>query len=660
MSSAATRRRLGSQTKRATGSLGTSTWLLALILLLLAVSWAVRLHRLAAEDIWWDEARNIDVAMQPLTQIASAPELDIHPPVYFYVLSAWVSVTGISVFSTRAFSALFGVLSAVLTYRLAQDLLPGQRGLLAGVLALSMAAASPLALAEAQETRMYTFAWTLLSAAILALQRAIRSRSMRRAWHLWVLFVLLSVASLLTHYGVAVVLASWVIWLLLWAAIGPDRRARFGGLALVGLAAALLCLPVVPIALRQIPVYQNANLSLPSVSVYLGLLFRAFTVGEHAPASAWAIGRWLWLLLPVWGALLAVRRHSSRPNLSLLGVWLAGSLIFYYVALTRQSAFNARYVSFALPALWALIAWALTGLLAVAKPLPWLAGAVLVAITAPATLADFNNPQLFHADVRGVIDWLSVRATTNDVILVDQRFPFDYYWQRWNGDPYGYPPATPADWAPAQYLFVDINHIDERLTKLASGAQTIYCVTWFESDTDPRGAVPALLNSVCGREGQQAFRGYNVSWWRCEPPNAFHLAEEFQPLNLSLTPAMTLLEGDWTGRHSPAKRGQVALVTLRWLAREPTSRPLKVSLRLKDKNGASLGQDDRVLLNDRHLRTTRWDPGATALAVYNLPVPAKPGDYALVLVLYDERTLEPLSVLAGSVEIPVGTLHVAP
>ena len=61
------------------------SWLWLLLLLTLA-AFALRVYRLDAQDIWWDEARNIDVATRPLGQIASAPELDIHPPVYFYLL----------------------------------------------------------------------------------------------------------------------------------------------------------------------------------------------------------------------------------------------------------------------------------------------------------------------------------------------------------------------------------------------------------------------------------------------------------------------------------------------------------------------------------------------------------------------------------------------
>ena len=72
-------------------------WLLLLIIL---AAFALRVYRLDLQDIWWDEARNIDVAGRALTQIATARELDIHPPVYFYLLHGWLTAAGPSRRST--------------------------------------------------------------------------------------------------------------------------------------------------------------------------------------------------------------------------------------------------------------------------------------------------------------------------------------------------------------------------------------------------------------------------------------------------------------------------------------------------------------------------------------------------------------------------------
>ena len=634
-------------------------WAVALLILLGA--WALYLQRIDAHDIWWDEARNIEVATRPLARIAGSPELDIHPPVYFYSLHLWTSTLGTTAFATRLFSAVFGTLTAALTYRLARSLAPGPVGRLSGLLALVLAAFAPFLLAEAQETRMYTFTWALLAAGALSVWQATQAKSKRKAWLWWLAFAALSAASLLAHYATALILVTWAFWLLIWALRGPDRLARLGTLALVGLVTILFCLPALSIALRQIPGYQNPNLTLPGVGSYLGQLARAFTLGEYAPPTAWLWGRWLWLLLPLGGAILALRSPHHRAKLGLLALWLFGGLTAYYLLLTRQSAFNPRYISFVLPALWALAGWALSGWRRIFKPLPWILTAALLAASIPSLRSDITNPKPYHVDTSGVVAWLEERATTEDMILVDQRYPFGFYWDRWDSSAHSLPQAEPVDQAPAQYLFVDLNQLDERLTEVAGEARTVYWVTWFESDIDPRGSVPALLDTHGERLGERDFRGYKVRWWQLDPPTRFEAAREMQPLNLSFEPGITLLEGDWQGRLCPAAAGRPALVTLRWRADGPTDRPLKVSLRLRDGEGSMLAQDDRVLLNDRHLHTTSWQPGDTALAVYTLAIPPEPGSYHLTLVLYDEETLGAVGLRDGSgVEPELGTLRAEP
>lgn len=636
----------------------------ALAILLAAL--AIRLLRLDGQDIWWDEARNITVALKALGDIATAGELDIHPPLYFYALHLWTAPLGVTAFSARLLSVWFGVLAVALAGALARPLFVERgRGQLAALLAMLLAAVSPFALAEAQETRMYTIAWALLSAAMLALWRAAGSRS-RPAW--WALFAALAAATLATHYGAAIVLAAWAAWLLGWALAGPQRGRRLATLAATGVLTLLLLAPLAPVMLRQIPGYDNPNLQLPALGGYVSELARAFTQGEFAPAWSWGLGRWLWLALLGGGAtvgFLAHRRGSTRSRwdrIALLALWLLGGLALYYLILVRRSAFDPRYISFVLPPLWALAGWALASLRGLARPLPWLAAGALALLALPSLRADLADPTNFREDMRGVVRWIEARAVPDDVILVDQRYPFGFYWQRWNNDGYGFPPAEPAGQAPAQYLFVDVNRLGERLTELAGQAQHIFWVTWYESDTDPRGATAALLNAHGELVDQEELRGYSVGQWRMQPPVVFRLPNDFTPLDLHFEPGVSLVEGDWLGRQTPAPAGQPVLAALRWQADGPTARPLKASLRLKDAAGATVSQADRLLLNDRHLRSDAWPAGASALGIYSLALDGlPPGDYTLTAVLYDEETLTPVGLAGGDgVEPVIGTVRIGP
>lgn len=641
-----------------------------LLLLIFLTAWALRLTRLDMQDIWWDEARNIDVATRALAQVAVAPELDIHPPLYFYGLHAWSQGAGVSQFSMRFFSVWFGMLGLALVYQLTRKLGRDRETAGMAMIAVLIAAVAPFALSEAQETRMYTLAWALLAAAQLALWAALDSRHQGPAsWRRWALFVVLTAAALLTHYATAIVVLMWGVWLLVWALFSPQRRQRLRLLLGVGLGVIVLLVPVVPIALRQIPGYDNPNLVLPQLSQVVGQLARAFTVGEFAPPAVWRWGRWLWLLLVLGGLAgwrLRRRRHLDGQRLSLLALWLLGSLVVFYLILVTRSAFDARYISFILPALWALTAWACWGWRRWGRHGPWLAGLILLALSVPALHADLFDPAHFREDMSGVTVYLQEHSRPSDVILLDQRYPFGFYWQRWNNDFYGQPPTEPAAQAPAQYLFVDLTHedqrrLDQRLTRLAGTAGHVFYVTWFESDMDPRGAVPALLNTFGMQTAEVHFRGYTVREWTMEPPTVFAFPKALVRLDRQFAQGVTLVAGDWTGRSLAVTTQHDLLVALQWQLQGPTPQTLKVSLRLKTTDGATLAQDDRLLLNDRHVHSSAWQAGETAINVYRVPAPPQAGDYVLTLVVYDAETLAPIGLAdGGGVEPVIGLVHVAP
>ncbi|MCL4864045.1 MAG: hypothetical protein KJZ93_31850, partial [Caldilineaceae bacterium] len=45
-------------------------WTQPFLLLLLMAAFMLRTHELTRQPIWWDEARNLDVALRPLSTIA--------------------------------------------------------------------------------------------------------------------------------------------------------------------------------------------------------------------------------------------------------------------------------------------------------------------------------------------------------------------------------------------------------------------------------------------------------------------------------------------------------------------------------------------------------------------------------------------------------------
>jgi len=664
---------------------------LALLAVLLAAFW-LRLQALTRQDIWWDEARNIDVALRPLAQVATAPELDIQPPVYYWLLHGWDRLLGVTIgqpaallaFANRLLSVFAGVIGVALLYAL------GRRttGSLAGLLAAGVGACSPFWLAESQETRMYTTGFALLAGAAVSFLSAfggVRAHATQVHRGRLVVFVLLAAAALLTHYNAVFILVAWYVWWGAWCLWQPDRWRQLGVAFLCGLAMTVLVLPVAPIALRQIPGYENPNITIPTIGDYLWQNWQAY-IGGYAfdPTMLANNGAlWLWAVLAVAGvgvlialvtawrapkeAGLRAARLSQVATLSFLLAWLLGGLALYYIAVLDRNSFNVRYSSFVTPALYTLAGAGLAAYARWWRTLPVVALALVLVGLWPAAQADLYDSRFDREHMDEVAAWLHANNQPGDVIFVDQKYPFGFYYQPYTTDAAVDLPA--GDTPPARYLFVDINTLDQDLNQWAKNANRVFWVQWFESDTDPRRAVHFLLDKVGRHAGEQVFQGYSIDWWDMQPPTTFALAPNLTPARFAFAPAVeTVALSLPQGQRERLVAGGTLPVAIRWqrTAGGTIGRPLKARVALYDANEGRVAQADERLLNDRHRAPSQWQPADQPLNVYALALPAElaPGDYTVRLLVYDAETLEPLTLVddagnpAGQ-EATLGTLSIS-
>ncbi|HSU95113.1 MAG TPA: glycosyltransferase family 39 protein [Gemmatimonadaceae bacterium] len=115
------------------------------------VAIAIRLHGLAAANLWLDEANSWQVARRSWSTLIGELRGSPVGPLYFVLLKPWISAFGDSVFALRAFSVLASIALIPAVYALGAKLLSRRAGLIAALLT----ALSPLELYFAQEARMY-------------------------------------------------------------------------------------------------------------------------------------------------------------------------------------------------------------------------------------------------------------------------------------------------------------------------------------------------------------------------------------------------------------------------------------------------------------------------------------------------------------------------
>jgi mannosyltransferase len=118
-----------------------------------------RLYKLGGESLWLDEALSIKYAHLNLSQIIIQQRET--PPLYYIVLHWWIHFFGISEFSLRFPSAMFGCLSVFMMYKTGKELFDGNTGKVSALLI----AFSVFHVQYSQEARTYSLSvcLTLLS-----------------------------------------------------------------------------------------------------------------------------------------------------------------------------------------------------------------------------------------------------------------------------------------------------------------------------------------------------------------------------------------------------------------------------------------------------------------------------------------------------------------
>lgn len=119
----------------------------ALDLTLLGLAFGLRVYRLGAASLWYDEAFSVDLARHQIWQ-----PVDAHPPLFYLTLRLWMALAGPSEFTARFLSVMAGMLTVALFAATAMRI---GRSLMARTVALGVAATLPFWVWESREARMY-------------------------------------------------------------------------------------------------------------------------------------------------------------------------------------------------------------------------------------------------------------------------------------------------------------------------------------------------------------------------------------------------------------------------------------------------------------------------------------------------------------------------
>lgn len=122
--------------------------------ILFLIGMILRTWYIDAAPFWYDEAFTAVLARLPFMDMIRATAGDVHPPLYYYLVSVWAQIMGgYTPFILRQLSAVFAVLSLWQVIRLMDRYWMSR---VFRLVVLALVAASPMLIYYAQEARMYS------------------------------------------------------------------------------------------------------------------------------------------------------------------------------------------------------------------------------------------------------------------------------------------------------------------------------------------------------------------------------------------------------------------------------------------------------------------------------------------------------------------------
>lgn len=666
-----------------------------LLLLTLLLAFALRVHDLGSQSLWYDEAVTAQVAQQGLAEMARWTADDIQPPLYYAITAGWVQFAGVSEWALRFPSAFFGVLMVALAWALGRRLF----GPVAGGLAALLAALHPLWIYYSQEARMYTLLTALGMLAGYALLRVLAAGhspigypKSRLDW--WIALVVAAVALLYTHYFALFLLAAFASYFLLslLARRDLDRRRLLAEGAAAGLLVIVAYLPWLPNALRRFgedASYWQGALKLDEALRHIAI---SFSTGEtvleqQAIPLAWIVAAlaFVCLLALLWTS-FRVHRSSFTQSRRVGGPeWIVhrSSLLFVLLYLlvpiagilllsTGNPKFNPRYLMLASPGLVLLLAGGLA--------LPWRLHSQLTNDNSQLTIANFlrllsllSLLSLLAIFAFSIRNWFADPAFTKDdwraaVAYVKSQLQPDESVILVSGHAYPAWRYYAPDVQPLRLPDIETLDVDAVLGLSAAGAlnqglagrRGAWLVQWQDEVVDPNGVIPFLLDtagdaqpaaaSFWGLGTPQHYRFFDAV--RASPdgpgtafPEELPLSAAYQgqPLNINFANQVELL-----GYSQPPCPEPLCPVYLFWRSNAPLAADLKLTATLFDRyqpEAASQPLDRRLAAYE--YPTFRWQPGQVVLSKLDIPAApgTPPGEYRLRLGVYDDATGQPLDVL---------------
>jgi hypothetical protein len=344
----------------------------------------------------------------------------------------------------------------------------------------------------------------------------------------------------------------------------------------------------------------------------------------------------------------------------LLGRWravvpfvcLAVPLLFMYLAGTGQPEYF-KFLLVAVPFLCLLLATAVT---TPQKRWQRTLTAVLLLIAIPIGTAQslqnlYTSPAYARADYRAMAARILAEDYSNAGIILNAA-------NQWEAFTYYYGEDTAVYPLPQGRSRPQPEVIAATLSDIAARHDRLYAIFWGEAQRDPERLVERWLDEHAFKATDEWYGDVRFVTYAIPQAAAPEMAHE---VNVPFGEAITL--DGFTLNRTQFEAGEILQVTLFWETAVPLTTRYKIFLHLLGSDGQLVAQRDSEPGGGLNL-TTIWPPGETVTDNHGLLLPANlpPGDYTLLLGLYDvaDPTARlPIQSQSGEVDVlPLATVQV--
>ncbi len=658
------------------------------LLLLIVVAFALRVFRLDAQSLWYDEGVTAMVAQLSWADLTRWTANDIQPPLYYYVIAFWGRLGGWSEWSLRFPSVFFGTLTVPLLAAVTQRLSHSRA---AGLVAALLATLHPLLLYYSQEARMYAMLTAL--AILAAYSVTVFAADPSRRWPLMV-YVLSSVAAIYTHYfafflllalGIAYLIDQFV-WQRSDQEISPWRS--IGRFAIANLLVLLLYLPWLGAMLNRFSVDNSYWQGRLKVLEALRTLFISFVAGESVDQG---VAVWMLLLYAVI-ALIAVaaliRSGSASRRLLMYGLlWLFVPIAAVLLLTSYAPKFNARYVMIALPGLLLIWAGAFGGMIEeqrsknresasspptdrqspIPNPRSLLPYIPILFLCVGFLYADYNwfiDPTFRKDQWREVTTDLRQNVQPHEAIVLVS----GHAWPVWNYYASDLPVVLLPD--------IDVLNVDYVLDFADTAAPMreaveglanrpgVWLVGWQNEVVDPTGVVPVQLE-LAGRE-----KGLDSRYWGIDLRRFSQLKANWIPDEAPIEFPVDATFGDDSGDavelsgYRPGDSGELLLFWRPAASNSPTDADYWMAGETLNAEGEVVARMAERRLSDYRYPSFRWPSDRVVMGNLEpadwLGGDPQPGIYTFTVQVYDanQATVMPLTLADGSSTLSLGPIEV--